>query len=211
MDLDFSELSDDQLIGLVRAALQECARRNPAVANAARAATLDEAEKAKVYTAAADREAAKLRAAERERVAKEAAEAVQRQTAAQQAIDREARIAKKAADALAEAEAQEAKFRAMLFAAAALVGKQPAEISICVLANDARYGGGKRVLINPGASRYERAHLVDYCGPTSIKTCHELIGKKKELIPFCADLSARWNQLHVSGADYTWEKEVAHV
>ncbi len=47
-DLDFSAISDDQLIGLVRAALQEAGWRNPAVAQAMRGAVLDEAEKAAI-------------------------------------------------------------------------------------------------------------------------------------------------------------------
>lgn len=78
-DLDFSQLTDDQLVTLIRAALQECVARNPAVQAAAQSACLDETEKARIAAAAAQAEAAKLRAQERERIAKEAAEKVRRE------------------------------------------------------------------------------------------------------------------------------------
>ena len=100
---DFSELSDDQLIGLVRAALQEAVRRNPIVCDAMRGEVLDEAEKATIAKDAAGREAARLRALERERIANEAAAAVRKQAEAQAAIDREVRIAKEVAEATAKA------------------------------------------------------------------------------------------------------------
>ncbi len=189
---DFSELSDDQLIGLVRAALQEAVRRNPIVCDAMRGAVLDEAEKATIAKDAAGREAARLRALERERIAKEAAAAVRKQAEAQAAIDREARIAKEVAEATAKAAEKTAYEQDVLARAAAILGRN--SISVIVMPNDPRYGAGTRVLINPGHSRYEREHLVDYVGsPTNrIKTAREFAGKKAELIPFCAELAARW-------------------
>jgi hypothetical protein len=199
-DLDFSELSDDQLVGLVRAALQECVRRNPAVTAAVKAAVLDEAEKAKIAIEAGNREAARLRALERERVAKEAAEAVKKQAEAQAAIGREARIAREVAEATAKA-AEEAGYEADVLArAAAILGRNT--ISVIVTPNDPAYGAGTRVLINPGRARYEREHLVDYVGaPTNrIKTAREFTGKKAELIPFCAELAARWKN-YSAGVD----------
>jgi hypothetical protein len=77
--LDFSTLTDDQLVGLIREALQEVVRRGPAVEAAARAAGLDEAEKAKVAAAAAQAEARRLRDEEARRVAEEAAAKVRQE------------------------------------------------------------------------------------------------------------------------------------
>jgi hypothetical protein len=71
--LDLSALTDDQLIGLLRAILEEAIRRHPAMEAAVRAAVLEESEKATIAKEAADREAAKIRALERQRVAEEAA------------------------------------------------------------------------------------------------------------------------------------------
>ena len=71
-NLDFSGLTDDQLLQFYRAVCQEAAARNPAVQAACRAAGLDEAEKVKIAAEAAQREAAAQRARERQRVAEEA-------------------------------------------------------------------------------------------------------------------------------------------
>jgi hypothetical protein len=68
-NLDFSALTDDQLVGLVRSALQEAVNRNPAVHAAAQAAVLDEAEAAKVRVEAAEKEARIQRAKQREAIA----------------------------------------------------------------------------------------------------------------------------------------------
>ena len=212
-NLDFSALTDDQLVGLLRAILQEAIRRSPAVVAAVRAASLDEQEKIQIAKESADREAAKIRASERERIAKEAAEAVRKQAAAQAAIDQNARIAKEAAEAVAKAAEADATKRAILAEAAALVGSpSPGEISVIVLPNGERYGGGTRVLINQGSDRYERDHLVDYCGPTKIKTHRELVGKKPAMIEFCARLAATYNRFMALGSEFTWEEtEVSGV
>jgi hypothetical protein len=73
MELDFSILTDDQLVTLIRSALQEAVRRSPATAAAAQAATLDEAEKARIARVAAERAAAEVREAEERRLAAAAA------------------------------------------------------------------------------------------------------------------------------------------
>ena len=79
--LDFSALSDDQLVELVREALAECVLRGSAVEAAVRQAGLDEAQKARVAAAAARREAERLKAEEERRIATEAAEKVRREAA----------------------------------------------------------------------------------------------------------------------------------
>lgn len=84
-EIDLSDLSDDQLVELARAVAIEIARRDPAVDAAARSAVLDEAEKLRVAQRAAEAEAARLRARERERIAEQAAAKVRREAAARDA------------------------------------------------------------------------------------------------------------------------------
>lgn len=81
--MDFSTLTNDQLVTLVKAALDECAARGAAVAAAAQSAMLDASEKAQIAQEAARREAEKLKAAEAERIARQAAEDVRRQASQQ--------------------------------------------------------------------------------------------------------------------------------
>lgn len=197
--LDFSELTDDQLVGLIRAALRECVSRGAAVQAAAQYATLDEAERAKAAREGAEREAAKLRAAERERVAREAAESVRRQQAEQESAARAAReqaeterqreAARRAADeAVSKVEARERQRREWLQRAADLVGLHPSQIHLSRA--DTSYRGW-RVLINAGSDRYTRDHLADYYPATAVlKTKRSLIGRKKELLALCAEFWA---------------------
>lgn len=82
MAVDFSGLTDDQLVALFRELCQEAARRNPAVQAAMHEAGLDEAEKTRIYANAAEKEAERLRQEEAARVAAQAAEQVRRETEA---------------------------------------------------------------------------------------------------------------------------------
>lgn len=80
--MDFSKLTDDQLVELVRNLCFEAAQRGWAVQQAAQAAMLSEAEKARIAAAAAAREAERLREAEAQRIADEAAAKVRREVEA---------------------------------------------------------------------------------------------------------------------------------
>lgn len=80
--LDLSDLTDDQLVELARHVAAEIGRRSQDVEAAAMGATLDEREKIQIARKAAEAEAARLRQAERERVAAEAAESVRRRSGA---------------------------------------------------------------------------------------------------------------------------------
>lgn len=216
--LDFSQLTDDQLIGLLRAVLRECVDRGGAIQAASQAAALDEAERAQIQKEAAEREAAKLRAQEREHVAREAAEAVRRQrdaqeAAAKQAAGIEAARQKQEADEAARVKAAEAgrlaaqqawlreqEEKNWLVECARLVEEEPKDISLIV------YDG--RVLVNPGSDRYERHHYVDWNSRTNkISTVQELIGKKSELIEFCARWYASPGTAELIGTNYEWKKE----
>ena len=81
MQIDFSALSDDQLVHLIRSACQEAATRGDACAAAAKDAILDEAEKARIAREASEATAAKLRAEEEARVRAEAEAKVRAQAA----------------------------------------------------------------------------------------------------------------------------------
>lgn len=82
--MDFSILTNDQLVELIRAACAEAGSRGNAVEAAARAAMLSEAEKVQIAREAAEREAEKLRQAEAARIARDAAEQVRRQSTQEQ-------------------------------------------------------------------------------------------------------------------------------
>lgn len=78
MDLDFSGLTDDQLIGLIRAACTEARTRGNATEAAARNVYLDEVERARISRAAELLAAERLRNEEAQRVAREAEDRVRR-------------------------------------------------------------------------------------------------------------------------------------
>ncbi len=122
--LDFSELDDDQLLALIRAALREAADRHPGVAAAAKAAMLDEQERMRIIVEASERASAAdrhpgvaaaakaamldaLRAKERERVAAEAAARVHEEHAAMHRATTAARAADAGREAREKAEAQQ--------------------------------------------------------------------------------------------------------
>ena len=185
--LDFSELSDDQLLTLIRAAVREAVDRHPGLKAAVEAAMLDEAERARIYQQATEREAAALRAAERERVAAEAAERVRREHAVQQAGINQLRAANAAEEARAKAERLVEIKRRWLERAAAVVDLPPKELSIAYI--NTHYG--KRVLINRGG-RYERDHLSDWNQDSGvIKTTKTLMAKKPDLAALSAEFAAK--------------------
>lgn len=186
-DLDFSSLSDDQLVELIRAALSEAARRGRASVAAAQEAWLDEAEKTRVAKEATEREAAKLRAAERERIAREAAERVRREHEARNAqAEREAQR-KAGLDAAAAARQGELERRQWLVRTGAILDRDP--WMLCLVSANTRYGW--RVLVNRENERFARDHLVDYhVQDREIRTVRQYVGKKPELIALLAEFAA---------------------
>jgi hypothetical protein len=90
--LDFSSLTDDQLVDLIRAALQEAVARGGAVEAAVRAAGLDEAEKARIAKDAAEQAARQIREEEAARIAREAAERTRREAESRKTNDAAARL-----------------------------------------------------------------------------------------------------------------------
>lgn len=225
--LDFSTLSDDQLVGLLRSVLRECVERGAAVQAAAQSATVDEAERAKIRREAANREAAKLRAQERERIAREAAEEVRAKIKAAEAaanaatnadrIKREqedqsrvrAAAAEKAREAAAASRQKDLTNMEWLRRAAALVDRHPKEIAI-VLYERMLYDVGMsawRVLINDAPNRYTRSHLADWDEvANSLETNARLLPRKSEIVAFCAEFHASHKrEVALIGTDYAWE------
>jgi hypothetical protein len=85
--LDFTNLTDDQLIALIRGACSDAVRRGAAVAAAAQEAYLSAAARGRIAREAAEREAERLKQEEAERVAREAAETVRRRAEQQKTAD----------------------------------------------------------------------------------------------------------------------------
>lgn len=93
--IDFTGLTDDQLVTLIQAACAEAVNRGTAVEAAARSAMLSEAEKAQIAAQAAQAEAERIRKAEEESIAREAAEQVRREASRQQIADKQANESKR--------------------------------------------------------------------------------------------------------------------
>lgn len=91
MDLDFSALTDEQLVALIAAACRAAVDRGAATEAAARDAFLSAKERAAVAGAAAAREAERLRQEEARRVADEAAARVRQQASSAAISDAETR------------------------------------------------------------------------------------------------------------------------
>lgn len=94
MQLDFSQITDDQLMDLIRACCREAANRGAETGQVAQSILLDEAERAKIARIAAERALAEAAKAEAVRVQAEA------ENAAKRAIELEAE--KKAEQKIAE-------------------------------------------------------------------------------------------------------------
>jgi hypothetical protein len=214
-ELDLGGLSDDQLLGLLRAVLQEAVRRHPGVSAAAHAAVLDEEEKARIFMEASEKEARIARARERERIAAEAqarvraeqaaanAEAeARREQAIREAKEKEAeikaranaeRIVAEATREIARAEARESNHRDLLLRASALVDLPPGNICLVVYKEN--------VYINEGSDRYEKDHLASFRG-LKLSTKQSLISRKPGLLSLCAELRATYTDVEILGSDH---------
>ncbi|MBN3262979.1 hypothetical protein [Pectobacterium brasiliense] len=202
MSLDFSDLTDDQLIELARACCEEAMRRNPAAQQAMRDMMLSEAEKARIAKNASELEIRSQRARERERIAKEAT--------AKARYDEEARIADARAKSAQEAikrtrdSAEQRKHRAiaLLRQAAELTHRAPDDLGIVYC----KTNRGVRVMINPNSGRYTNIHLVDYYVETEeIHTVQALVKSKTELAAFCAGVAAGFPlDTFIAGCNYSW-------
>lgn len=209
-DLDLSDLTDDQLVGLLRAVAEEARRRNDAVAAAVNDAYLDETEKSKIAAEAAEREAAKLRAAERERVAREAAEEVRRNTEAQATAESKLRREQQEHAAAEQLRAKQERRMDLIREAATLCGTDPRETYVTVWAG---YSGRLRVYIQTGGTHDDGDTLVTYYAGDgdrrpagSISTAKDLTSRKPELAEYCGLRASRSPRgMRLDPTDYIWE------
>lgn len=202
--LDFSALTDDQLVELARACCLEAVRRSPATRMAMEAMMLDEAERVRIARTAGEQEAAAIRAAERERVAREAAAAVRAAEEQRTGAARREAAQREGEAAVRIAAERAAASMSWLRRAGAIVGRHPQAIQLSLL--DTPYG--RRVLVDPGAEKFERDHLADYTVATkTLKTKRDLLPKRAELIALAAEFAALHptQRVRLVGADYQWE------
>lgn len=203
--LDFSGLTDDQLIALARGCCEEALRRNPAAAAAMQAMMLSEAEKARIARAASEAEIAAARARQRGAIAAAARDEARRAEEKRTAAAREARAAVAAAREAERVQAEQYRDMALLRQAGALVKAAPDKISI-LYCNTRR---GRRVLINEGAYRYAPTHLCDYAVDSGrIKTVAALVPQKPQLAAFSAGIAEQLPlDAFLVGKNYVWPQE----
>jgi hypothetical protein len=182
MSLDFTPLSDDQLIELLRAGFQEASQRGVAVAAAVQSAMLSEAEKVEIAHDAARIEAERLRQDEARRIAAEAAEKVRQQAEAQ-----------KSQSEAAEQERLWALKNALSVRITDILDLQGVEVNLWIKE------GEKRVYINVPNSRDS---LVDYYhtgnsrkAPGTLEIARPHNKHRDEIRAFCEQIISGWKSL----------------
>ena len=205
--LDFSGLTDDQLVELARACCLEAARRSPAAEAAMRSMMIDEAERIRIAKAAAETEFAAARARERDRIAQEAAARVRAEEDARYAQERQASAAAAAplaaAEAKAKAAAKAAERMTWLRRFADHLGLDPANIIVGLT----RTKFGYRVLVNEGDDRFARNHLLDYNVESGeIRMVQAYVKRKPDFAALAAEFATTYTPYDVwmCGANYDW-------
>tara|TARA_B100000965_G_scaffold115929_2_gene95713 strand:+ start:3678 stop:4292 length:615 start_codon:yes stop_codon:yes gene_type:complete len=200
-ELDFSELSDDQIIALLRSLMREASRRNPAAQKAAEQVVITEAERHRAMQCGGTAEAAALRAQDRAAAVEAGRQLAraeyERRVAA--GLLTEAHQARQMVDTAAtlEREAEQDLLRAV----AVITGHKPSEISI--VCADTRKG--RRVMVNLGHDRFQPDHLADYNVDTKrISVKRHLMPAKKTLIEILAKMGARQGDYHLRGDQFDW-------
>jgi hypothetical protein len=174
-DLDLSELTEDQIVGLATALAREALRRNPATAAAFEAALVTERERVEI----------ELKASQ----AQKDAELRRLREVAQRAAEQQAH----------EIVQQHVRNALAIFVrhAAQLVGRDVSDVTLV-------YGGGfhkegPRLQLNQGVTgEFADWHLVDYCTQTqAIKTSWALERKRRELLVWAKETAAAAKALDV--------------
>jgi hypothetical protein len=179
-DLDLSDLSDDQVVGLAVALAREAMRRNPALQAAFQQAIIDE--RARVEAAANGTARVKQAALQRIREQAERAELeVQRE-----------RLRRRVQDALA----------GYLCQAAAITGRPPAELTLVWKRRDFTRGSGPRLQLNAGATGEDASwHLVDFLEASQqLHTSPGLHDKHATLLPWAREACAAIRALGIDRA-----------
>lgn len=178
--LDFSDLTDDQVVSLAAALASEALSRSPAVAEAMREALLSEKEKAEAAIKGA---------------------AIGRERARQTVIE----INRRAAEEQAAEELRQknlAAVGALLRRAAQLVGRDTRDVT---LVWGKCYGPEQKLYLNPGTSTETvgALHLVEYApGAETIKTSWALAPKKAELLGWAIEASAALRALGIRSGNF---------
>ncbi len=166
--LDFSDLTDDQIVELAAALAHEALRRSPAIVAALKAALVDEKRRAEAMA----RGAAQSKA----RTVRELEDMAQRAEQQQQ----HEKLRQKRRDALAIFVQQ----------AASITGRHADTLTLTWNSN--YYGKGPRLHLNLGTTgRDADWHLVDYCPSTqALRTSPSLRSKIPELMQWAREASA---------------------
>lgn len=186
MTLDFTILSDDQLVELISAACQEAIARGEAVGFAARSAMLSESEKARIAQAArekemrkakerealllAEQEAARIRAELEEEKRREQAEKTQ------QLWEKKDEIIQRAQELLAE----------VLDSTESLQVWNKTDKRIYV--NKSRLGANHVVYYHDGNGKTR---------PGTLELSAKLEPQRAAIKQFCAELCQKWNHIRV--------------
>jgi len=193
-NLDFSELTNDQIMELVIELMKEAARRHPDFGDAVRQAAISEAERAIVARSATDAETAALRALERSRIAQAAREKAR--------LEHQEQSAKEFVDLEHKKRLKEQDF-IRKFADA--LNLQPNGITIALF--EIR-SGCRRIVVNEGNDPYNRHHLIDYdVVRLSIKTKQDFVKIKPKLAEICAEFAGYFsgeNRVALIGETYQW-------
>lgn len=188
MELDFSILSDDQLVELVRAACEEAIRRGEAVGFAARSAMLSEAEKARIMQSARDIELQRAKEKEARELAEKEAARVRFELEEQKRKEN----AEKTKELWEKKEAIIARAQELL-----------AEVWDTADSLQVWNKTDKRVYVNRTGRRFGSNHIEYYHTgtarekPGTLILSKELNEKRAEIKQFCAELCEKWNSLRV--------------
>lgn len=178
--LDFSDLSDDQIVELASALAHEALLRNPAVAAAFKQALLTEKERAEAAMRGARAGKARL-IQEVEGIHQRAAEEQAREELRQR---------------------QHAAISTFVRQGALIVGRAISDVTL-VWSND--YGHGHHLYLNAGVSTETvgALHLVDYFPNTeSIRVSWALESRKGDLLQWCRETTSAMRTLKLSSVTF---------
>jgi hypothetical protein len=201
--LDFSGLTDDQLVSLIREALEEAASRTLACKTAAEAVFFDEAEKARLAQEATEREIDRLKREEAEQIARDAAEKVRLQKAAETERAKEKKVS----------ETWEYKDCVGQQISAILKPTRTIQLSVWSKKDKRIYIGGGfddndvKFFCTGNSSEKAKALYIFTSADIGL-TEEELPAAKESLLPILEDVCKRWNAIYINVPKFE-EKEVS--
>lgn len=198
--LDFSGLTDDQLVSLIRAALQEAAHRTLACKVAAEAVVFDEAAKARIAQEAAVREVERLKREEAERIAREAAEKLRLEKEAAEKAAQQKKI-----DSIWQGKDEMCRRVHELLHSHTdylVTVWNKKDKRVYIRTSTAKFGNNSVEYFHEGNANTRPGHLT-------LKGEHE--PHRAEILQFCQDLCKRWNAVeHLCEASPEASEETCH-